>query len=78
MIGHEVIQSNLRVHDIDLRKAVEHPRNMPHKRGTGPTANEMCNVASMSYEPPNAIMITQSCTFTLFFKIKTYQNIRAL
>lgn len=57
MIGLEVIHLNLIVHYFDLRKVIEYSRNMPHKRATGTTANEICSVKEMNYEPANAIMI---------------------
>lgn len=68
MIGLEGIQSNLEVHNFDLRHVVEYSRNMPYKRATGKIANEMCSIANMNYEPPNAIMIIQSSFFTLFLR----------
>lgn len=68
MIGLEVIQSNLILHDFDLRQAVEYSGNMPEKRATGTTANEICHVAGMNYELSNAIMIIHSSFFTLFLR----------
>lgn len=70
MISLEVIQSNVIVHDFDLRQAVGIFKNMPYNRATGTIASEIRSVAGMNYEPPNAIMIIQSSFFTLFLRQK--------